>query len=246
MTFSKISHVTNVSFELSVGFNGYHSIVIVSRSCCIPPEKQVLLISGGESLEDEERVCKYAAGTDTNPIFLFSLARWVFLSLILLPRHLFGWKSNMFASCTWMTSRIFEHFLLSVCWYKILHPISTLWTSLGCLFSFVNHLPIFLNFNFQYRQPSPARDCHRLRHRQRPRRKDWVLPQTEGGSKHGLRESCSGSRGGQSVLRTNENLWDPHSRSTFAASGKTNVPKKGFFERNCEPGPRVNLTAQHF
>lgn len=46
---------------------------VVARSCCIPPEKQVLLISGGESLEDDERVCKYAAGTDTNPIFLFSL-----------------------------------------------------------------------------------------------------------------------------------------------------------------------------
>lgn len=38
----------------------------------------MLLISGGENLEDEERVCKYAAGTDTNPIFLFSLARYAF------------------------------------------------------------------------------------------------------------------------------------------------------------------------
>ena len=36
---------------------------------------QVLLISGGESLEAEERVCKYTAGSsDTNPIFLFSVA----------------------------------------------------------------------------------------------------------------------------------------------------------------------------
>jgi len=41
----------------------------------IPEEKQVLLISGGESLEPEERVCKYTAGSsDTNPIFLFSMA----------------------------------------------------------------------------------------------------------------------------------------------------------------------------
>lgn len=37
---------------------------------------KVLLISGGESLEPEERVCKYTAGSsDTNPIFLFSMAR---------------------------------------------------------------------------------------------------------------------------------------------------------------------------
>ena len=37
---------------------------------------QVLLISGGESLEPDERVCKYTAGSsDTNPIFLFSMAR---------------------------------------------------------------------------------------------------------------------------------------------------------------------------
>ena len=33
---------------------------------------QVLLISGGESLEDNTNVCNYSAGTDTNPIFLFS------------------------------------------------------------------------------------------------------------------------------------------------------------------------------
>jgi hypothetical protein len=46
---------------------------VIARSCRIPPDKQVLLISGGESLDAEERVCKYAAGTDTNPIFLFSL-----------------------------------------------------------------------------------------------------------------------------------------------------------------------------
>ena len=46
---------------------------VIARSCRIPCEKQVLLISGGESLDPEERVCKYSAGTDTNPIFLFSM-----------------------------------------------------------------------------------------------------------------------------------------------------------------------------
>lgn len=33
---------------------------------------QVLLVSGGECLEMTTRVCSYSAGTDTNPIFLFS------------------------------------------------------------------------------------------------------------------------------------------------------------------------------
>ena len=46
---------------------------VIARSCCIPPEKQVLLISGGESLDEDETVCKYSMGTDTNPIFLFSM-----------------------------------------------------------------------------------------------------------------------------------------------------------------------------
>jgi hypothetical protein len=47
----------------------------VASTWGIPTDKQVLLISGGESLEPEERVCKYTAGSsDTNPIFLFSMA----------------------------------------------------------------------------------------------------------------------------------------------------------------------------
>lgn len=39
----------------------------------IPDDKQVLLISGGESLNSLQRVCSYSsAGTDTSPIFLFA------------------------------------------------------------------------------------------------------------------------------------------------------------------------------
>lgn len=39
----------------------------------IPENKQVLLISGGESLNSMQRVCSYSsAGTDTSPIFLFA------------------------------------------------------------------------------------------------------------------------------------------------------------------------------
>ena len=46
---------------------------VIARSASIPPGKQVLLISGGESLNGDEMVCKYSMGTDTNPIFLFSM-----------------------------------------------------------------------------------------------------------------------------------------------------------------------------
>lgn len=39
----------------------------------IPEDKQVLLISGGESLNNMQRICSYSsAGTDTSPIFLFA------------------------------------------------------------------------------------------------------------------------------------------------------------------------------
>ena len=58
----------NLAVEKVSYLKGY-----IARNCQIPLEKQVLLISGGESLDPEERVCKYSAGTDTNPIFLFSM-----------------------------------------------------------------------------------------------------------------------------------------------------------------------------
>ncbi|KAJ4442191.1 hypothetical protein ANN_12057 [Periplaneta americana] len=45
---------------------------VIERSCGIPVDKQVLLVSGGESLDPTARVCSYSAGTDTNPIYLFS------------------------------------------------------------------------------------------------------------------------------------------------------------------------------
>lgn len=32
----------------------------------------MLLVSGGEVLQDTQRVCNYSAGTDTNPIYMFS------------------------------------------------------------------------------------------------------------------------------------------------------------------------------
>ena len=45
---------------------------VIERSCGIPVDKQVLLVSGGDSLDPMMRVCSYSAGTDTNPIYLFS------------------------------------------------------------------------------------------------------------------------------------------------------------------------------
>jgi RB1-inducible coiled-coil protein 1 len=45
---------------------------VIERSCGIPVDKQVLLVSGGECLDPVARVCSYSAGTDTNPIYLFS------------------------------------------------------------------------------------------------------------------------------------------------------------------------------
>ncbi|XP_066138887.1 RB1-inducible coiled-coil protein 1 isoform X2 [Euwallacea fornicatus] len=44
----------------------------IQERCQIPVQQQVLLINGGESLESQKNLCSYMAGTDTNPIYLFS------------------------------------------------------------------------------------------------------------------------------------------------------------------------------
>ncbi|KAK1119947.1 hypothetical protein K0M31_012676, partial [Melipona bicolor] len=46
----------------------------IERECGVVAAHQVLLMSGGESLEPNARVCSYSAGTDTSPIYLFSKA----------------------------------------------------------------------------------------------------------------------------------------------------------------------------
>ncbi|XP_034234484.1 RB1-inducible coiled-coil protein 1 isoform X2 [Thrips palmi] len=62
-----------MTFEMNLALESVaHLKEVIERACRIPPEKQVLLISGGLSLEPTARVCSYSAGTDTNPIFLFS------------------------------------------------------------------------------------------------------------------------------------------------------------------------------
>ncbi|KAK3727883.1 hypothetical protein QZH41_010614, partial [Actinostola sp. cb2023] len=45
----------------------------IASATGIPVDKQVLLITGGEALDPNDRVCNYSnAGTDTSPIYLFS------------------------------------------------------------------------------------------------------------------------------------------------------------------------------
>ena len=44
---------------------------LIERNHAIPARSIVLLVSGGELLEDESRACHYATGTDTNPIYMF-------------------------------------------------------------------------------------------------------------------------------------------------------------------------------
>ncbi|XP_060593501.1 RB1-inducible coiled-coil protein 1-like, partial [Ruditapes philippinarum] len=57
----------NLAMEKVINLQG-----VIARGCRISEDKQVLLISGGESLDPNAVVGKYHAGTDTNPIFLFS------------------------------------------------------------------------------------------------------------------------------------------------------------------------------
>ncbi|XP_022673239.1 RB1-inducible coiled-coil protein 1-like isoform X1 [Varroa destructor] len=59
----------------------------------VPKEKQVLLISGGECLNNSRTVASYGAGTDTNPIFLFNKTLYADLQLPSSPevgRHQFN------------------------------------------------------------------------------------------------------------------------------------------------------------
>lgn len=62
-----------MTFEMSLGFDSVGSLMsAIDRLYAIPVASQVLLISGGETLDRDARVCSYSAGTDTNPIFMFS------------------------------------------------------------------------------------------------------------------------------------------------------------------------------
>lgn len=64
---------TMMTFDMNLAMEKVTSLQgVIARGCRISEDKQVLLISGGESLDPNAIVGKYHAGTDTNPIFLFS------------------------------------------------------------------------------------------------------------------------------------------------------------------------------
>ncbi|GJQ84975.1 hypothetical protein Trydic_g575 [Trypoxylus dichotomus] len=64
---------TMMTCDMNLALESVHHLKqYIQRTCNIPCDKQVLLVSGGESLDPDSRVCSYSAGTDTNPIFLFS------------------------------------------------------------------------------------------------------------------------------------------------------------------------------
>ncbi|KAL7673316.1 hypothetical protein ACOME3_008181 [Neoechinorhynchus agilis] len=49
-----------------------HIKSLLENDTCIQRDQQVLLISGGYLVLDEDKICELGAGTDDNPIFLFS------------------------------------------------------------------------------------------------------------------------------------------------------------------------------
>ncbi|KAK4880673.1 hypothetical protein RN001_008819 [Aquatica leii] len=64
---------TMVTFDMSFAIESVNYLQEqIQKTCKIDVEHQVLLVSGGESLDRNARVCSYSAGTDTNPIYLFS------------------------------------------------------------------------------------------------------------------------------------------------------------------------------
>ncbi|KAK5646238.1 hypothetical protein RI129_004702 [Pyrocoelia pectoralis] len=64
---------TMITFDMSFAVESVSYLQEQIEKCCkIAVENQVLLVSGGESLDRNARVCSYSAGTDTNPIYLFS------------------------------------------------------------------------------------------------------------------------------------------------------------------------------
>ncbi|KAK6179560.1 hypothetical protein SNE40_011889 [Patella caerulea] len=64
---------TMMTFDMNLAMESVSKLqTVICKACHISEDKQVLLISGGESLDPHARVGRYSAGTDTNPIYLFS------------------------------------------------------------------------------------------------------------------------------------------------------------------------------
>ncbi|XP_043264835.1 RB1-inducible coiled-coil protein 1 isoform X1 [Colletes gigas] len=66
---------TTITFDIKLALQTVSQLnEAIERECGVHSAHQVLLMSGGESLELNTRVCSYSAGTDTNPIYLFNKA----------------------------------------------------------------------------------------------------------------------------------------------------------------------------
>ncbi|XP_017878642.1 RB1-inducible coiled-coil protein 1 isoform X2 [Ceratina calcarata] len=64
---------TTITFDIKLALQTVSQLKeAIERECGVVAANQVLLMSGGESLDPSARVCSYSAGTDTNPIYLFS------------------------------------------------------------------------------------------------------------------------------------------------------------------------------
>ncbi|XP_074601632.1 autophagy-related 17 [Brevipalpus obovatus] len=65
---------TTYDFDINLSLSDVKTLKkAITAKSGIPEDKQSLLISGGETLHQDARICSYrAAGTETNPIFLFN------------------------------------------------------------------------------------------------------------------------------------------------------------------------------
>ncbi|XP_037034011.1 RB1-inducible coiled-coil protein 1 isoform X2 [Bradysia coprophila] len=62
-----------MKFDMNMALESVQSLKdTIERLHGLPTNHQVLLISGGEILQDGSRVCSYSSGTDTNPIYMFN------------------------------------------------------------------------------------------------------------------------------------------------------------------------------
>uniref|UniRef100_A0A6B2EHA8 RB1-inducible coiled-coil protein 1 n=1 Tax=Phlebotomus kandelakii TaxID=1109342 RepID=A0A6B2EHA8_9DIPT len=62
-----------ITFDMGVALENVQYLKeMIETHYHIPAASQVLLISGGEMLQPQNRICSYLGGTDTNPIFMFN------------------------------------------------------------------------------------------------------------------------------------------------------------------------------
>ncbi|GAB0094475.1 RB1-inducible coiled-coil protein 1 [Sergentomyia squamirostris] len=62
-----------ITFDMNVALENVQYLKeMIEQHYHIPAASQVLLVSGGEMLHPQNRICSYVGGTDSNPIFMFS------------------------------------------------------------------------------------------------------------------------------------------------------------------------------